>query len=263
MIKMVVSDMDGTLLHDDKTLNSNIYKYVDYFINNNIKFVLASGRQIYNLESYFLDYLQDIAFIGENGGNLKDNNKTIYTNYISKTDCLDILKQIEGINTFDAILCANDSAYISNNDPKLLEEVKRYYSKVKLVNDLKELDVDVFKIAIHDNIDASTNSNSIIELHSSNLIKCVSAKEYLDIMPSNTNKGAALKMLCNKYSIKEDEILCFGDYLNDIEMLSCAKYSYALANSVNEVKKVANYLTSSNNDDGVLKVLSEYFNIIE
>ena len=79
--------------------------------------------------------------------------------------------------------------------------------------------------------------------------------EWLDTMNLGVNKGAALKKLQNIMNISKEETMVFGDNYNDIEMLEQAAYSYAVGNARDRVKEKAKYITDTNRNDGVLKVI--------
>lgn len=85
----------------------------------------------------------------------------------------------------------------------------------------------------------------------------------LDIVPYSVNKGSALKYFLRYFGAKPNELIAFGDGMNDAEMLKLAGYSYAMANAEDHVKKIAKYEAPSNNDDGVLEVLDSYLAKVE
>ncbi|EDR98860.1 haloacid dehalogenase-like hydrolase [Anaerostipes caccae L1-92] len=80
-------------------------------------------------------------------------------------------------------------------------------------------------------------------------------EKWVDCMNLGVNKGNSLKRFQEHYNISADETLAFGDNINDIEMLKRAAHSFAVANAREEVKEAANFVTDSNREDGVLKVL--------
>ncbi|EHO17554.1 hypothetical protein HMPREF9466_02760 [Fusobacterium necrophorum subsp. funduliforme 1_1_36S] len=86
----------------------------------------------------------------------------------------------------------------------------------------------------------------------------VSGGIWLDIMSKSTNKGAALEKIKEFFQIQEDELLIFGDYLNDYEMMSCGKYSFAMENAHPKLKEKANYITKSNKEEGVLVTIEKF-----
>ena len=81
----------------------------------------------------------------------------------------------------------------------------------------------------------------------------------IDVIPSHVHKGIGLDFLLNHWGYGPENLMVFGDGGNDIEMLKLAKYSFAMANAPQEIKAVASYQAPSNQENGVLQVLSDYF----
>ena len=77
-------------------------------------------------------------------------------------------------------------------------------------------------------------------------------------MNKGVTKGSALSTICNRFGVGYNEVMAFGDYLNDVDMLNCAYYSFAMSNAHNSVKQVANFITGSNNDNSVMKEVTKY-----
>ncbi len=86
----------------------------------------------------------------------------------------------------------------------------------------------------------------------------VSGEFWLDILNQNTNKGNAVKKLQNLLNISPEQTMAFGDYMNDLEMLSNAKYSFAMENAHPIIKETAQFQTSSNDDFGVVSTIKKY-----
>ena len=84
---------------------------------------------------------------------------------------------------------------------------------------------------------------------------------YLEVHSSNVSKAKALSFLLNKYNIRKENVMAFGDNNNDIEMLEIAEISVAVENAENIVKEKAKYITKSNIENGVGYFINEYFNL--
>ncbi|MGB2758544.1 MAG: HAD-IIB family hydrolase [Maribacter stanieri] len=92
--------------------------------------------------------------------------------------------------------------------------------------------------------------------HSEDNLKVkVSGENWLDISSMNANKGYALEKLMKSYNVGSDEIMVFGDYNNDLEMLALSEFGFAMKNAHPNVKKIAKYETLSNDDNGVEHIL--------
>lgn len=256
-IKLVATDMDGTLLNNIKQVPIDFIPWVKN--HNNIIIVIASGRQYYALKRDFNVIKDDIVFIAENGSLVFAKDKIIYKNLMKNDDIFFSLKLIEKIPFANPVLCGVDGAYITKKFSDELKQATMYYEKLYEVDDLYKtmLNKEIVKLAIYFNNKSAEASIKHFSVLPSHLKAVVSGVSWIDIASTSANKGVALKEIQKKYNITKDESMAFGDYFNDIEMLQCCKYSYAMENAHPDVKPYANYITSSNEDDGVMKVLRE------
>ena len=85
----------------------------------------------------------------------------------------------------------------------------------------------------------------------------VTGPEWIDIMNRSVNKGNALKLIQKRFGISAEECMGFGDLMNDYEMLENCEYSFAMENACDGIKRVARFHTTSNDEDGVMKVLRD------
>ncbi|WP_297130213.1 HAD family hydrolase, partial [Terrisporobacter sp.] len=229
----------------------------------NIKFAIASGRQYYNLLKNFDDIKDDLFYIADNGSNIYYKGEPIYIETIDKEEVIKILKDIRGVKDMYPVISGVESAYIENKNHIFIEEVKRYYEKLEIVDDL--LDViereKICKFAVYDMIDSEKYAYNILKKYDDKLLVCISGKHWLDIMSPKVNKGEAIKILQEKYGISYDETMAFGDYLNDYEMMQSCKYSYAMDNAHPKLKEICNYRAKSNDEDGVVDAIKRHFQL--
>lgn len=257
MIKLIVTDMDGTFLNDEKKFSDEFWGIYEKLDQKKIKFVVASGRQYQNLRKNFARIKEKIVFIAENGSYVIENEEEIYSRVLSE----DIIKKYvdlgRKIPTTNLVLCGKKSAYIESTDSDFIKEVEKYYEEKKIVKSLLEIkDDEIIKIAYCDLTGTEKNVYPYLE----NEIDCqivVSGEIWLDISHLESNKGIALGVLQKKLGVTVDETMIFGDYLNDCEMLQRGKYSFAMENAHEKVKSVANFLAKSNNENGVLEELKK------
>ncbi|MDW8802324.1 Cof-type HAD-IIB family hydrolase [Clostridium sp. A1-XYC3] len=258
MIKLIATDMDGTLLNEQDKINEEFFHVLNELREKNILFTAASGRQYYNLLNKFSKAKDDILYVAENGSYVIFRGEELYSSVIDKTvvkSLLDLGRQIEDC---ELIICGKKSAYVEKNHKKFIEEVERYYLKYEIVDSLDHVDDDILKVTLCDFKGALENSNKIFKASYGDTLQItVSGKIWLDVINKDVNKGTAIKLLQEKFNIKPEETMVFGDYFNDIEMFKSAYYSYAMANAPEEVKKHSRFIAESNRDNGVLKVIKD------
>lgn len=260
MIKLIATDMDGTLLNDKKEVNKEFWEIFEKLDAKGIKFVAASGRQYQNLREIFEPIKDRMIFIAENGSYVVENEKEIYSRILEKKDVERFIKTGREIKGSNMVLCGKKSAYIESSDPDFVREVEKYYQERVLVDDLLDIvekgQDEIIKIAYCSLIGTEENVYPYLK-HEKDFQVVVSGEIWLDISHMESNKGIAIDILKERFGISFDEVMLFGDYLNDYDMLQRGKYSYAMENAHEEVKKIANFRALSNNENGVVEEIKK------
>lgn len=271
-IKLVAIDMDGTLLYNKHDISKRVKETINIVANKGVKVVISTGR-IYASALYYSRLLGvDPAIISCNGALIKEhkNNDVIYKCSIddkSIEEVMDILSfykdvyyQIYSENTFYArVYNEHVEKYIHWNENQKYED----RIDIKVFQEPKDIlihDKDLFKIYLSEKSVSSKIFNNLMgELKKIKGIYCVSSlRESIDIINRKVNKGKALEFLSHYYGIDRDSIMAIGDNHNDIEMINYASIGVAMGNGEKELKDVADYITTSNNEDGVAIALEKY-----
>lgn len=259
MIKLIATDMDGTLLDEKGHLPAGFTDILDRLRAKNIKLVVASGRPYYTLQTNFGPVGRYLSYICENGALVVDNNEIIYKNLIDKNAVQNIVIEAKKVKSNAIVLCSTNCAYAENYSEEQLAEINKYYTTLNIVDDLSKVDDDIIKIAIC-NLEGSNNilddNLKVIFKDAFNVIS--SASIWIDIMNKGINKGIALKNLMDTDNISKEETMVLGDYYNDIEMLEQAEYSFVMENAPEDMKQYGKYIAASNVEHGVLRAILEY-----
>jgi Cof subfamily protein (haloacid dehalogenase superfamily) len=251
-----VSDLDGTLLNSKHELDPEFYSLFRQLQEKGVIFVAASGRQYQNIRSVFSGIDQEMYFIAENGGYVVHREVELLVQEMQPELTYSLLRDAKSVEGTFTILCGKKKAYIENTTPFFMEHLQRYYDAYEVVDDLLRVTDDQFlKIAICDMSGAEGNSFQLFRQRSENLQIKVSGNIWLDISHALANKGEALKKLQEKLGIAAEHTVTFGDYLNDLEMMGQAYFSFAMENAHPEVKAAARYQAKSNDQRGVFDIL--------
>ena len=260
-VKLVVFDMDGTLLNDAHQVSPEFYEQFQMLNDKGVHFAAASGRQLQSIRNTLYPIKDKISIIAENGGVLQHGQhlKTLLSLEVEQVKtCIEVLRKIQDCYI---VLCGKRSAYIEQNNPEFLQVFKNYYHEARHVNDLTAIaDDDFLKIAVFHFQSSEQYIFPFVKELTHEVKVIVSAKHWLDISPLHSNKAYALELLQKQIGVCKQETMVFGDYKNDLEMLKLGNFSFAMANAHPEVKALANYETKSNNNLGVECVL-EILNI--
>lgn len=258
-IKLIVSDMDGTLLRSNHELSPEFSAVHQQLIDKNIHFVPASGRQFFSITSYFENNKNDMAIIAENGTYVTYKGNEVFVDELDQNSIKEIVLESRKIEGANLVLAGKNAAYVESKDPDFLSFFQNFYAKNEKVDDLLAIENEQFiKVAIHHSGGSAKNLYphfKRFEKHNLNVV--ISGEVWMDMMNNGTNKGKALTELQQQLNISPEETMVFGDYMNDIEMLKLAKYSFAMENAHPSVKEIANYEAPSNDNDGVIQIIKQ------
>lgn len=256
-IRLIATDMDGTLLNSNHEVNDSFWPVFRKLKDQGIIFVAASGRQYYNLLKALDAVKDEVIFAAENGSYVVFQDQEIHvqaTDHDIVRELIHISKNIP--NTYP-IICGKKKAYVQNDEPEFLDHLKLYFERYEIVEDLLKVEDDQFlKFTLCDLAGSEGNSYPHYKQFETTLQVKVSGPIWLDISHKQANKGKAMEVLQAKFGVSFEETMVFGDYFNDLEMLQKGAYSYAMANAHEDVKKVARFVAKSNDENGVVEVLA-------
>lgn len=255
MIKLIATDMDGTLLNNNNEIHHDFIDVFEKLQEKDIIFAAASGRQYFNLLKRFENVKDKMMFIAENGTFVVYKGEEIFINSLDRNIAKKLVNIGRNIENSNVILCGKNSAYIESTDEEFIKEVEKYYEKYEVVKDVNEIEDDILKVTICDFNGAQENSNKYYDDYREDLQVSISGKIWLDITNKGANKGVAIKVLQEKMGIDFNETMVFGDYLNDLEMMEVAYHSYAMENAHDDLKKVSRFIAKSNDENGVLEAI--------
>jgi Cof subfamily protein (haloacid dehalogenase superfamily) len=262
-VKLVVTDMDGTLLNDDHEVSDQFYQQFIKLKEKNIHFVAASGRQFQSIQDKLKAIKDQISIIGENGGIMQHATETKVLLELSKEDVAECVKVLRQIKNSYTVLCGSKAAYIESKDEHFYKKLKNYYTVVEKVDNLLNVSNDQFlKIAVFHFDSSEEFIYPNVRKFEGQYQVIVSGQNWLDISHIEANKAYALKMIQKEMGLTPKETMVFGDFNNDIEMLKLANLSFAMANAHPNVKNTAKYMTKSNNDNGVEEILDQLLTYI-
>ena len=258
-VKLVVTDMDGTLLNSKHEVSPLFFEQFEALKKNNIQFIAASGRQYHSILDKLHSIEADITIVAENGAYIVRNGETLFVNEISREHILNFIPICEAIPEVNIVVCGKKKAYIlEDSSEKFKHTIAEFYSSYLTLDSFENLPEDsFFKIALNHYGGSEKNIYPEIKYLEKDWQVKISGIEWVDISQKSAHKGNAISKLQKELNISSNETMAFGDYNNDIEMLRLAAYSFAMENAHPNVKEVANFSTLSNDDNGVENILSQ------
>lgn len=254
-VKLIATDMDGTLLNSKKEKPEDFIPWVK--AHPQYRVVIASGRQYRTLLADFEDAADDLIFIAENGAFVFEKGECIHSDAMDPAAiraCLDIAKTLPGVTP---VLCGKESAYMENVPEYIKKQALIYFVRMEYTDDLyacAERDA-IAKVALFVDGDHAADLFGSLPAPPEGVSPVLSGICWIDLANASVNKGVALTAVRERFGIPREECMAFGDFLNDRALILACGESYVMANGHPEMKAIAKHIAPSNDDDGVMKIL--------
>lgn len=280
MIKLIASDMDGTLLNEKHKIDKETVAAIRKAEEAGIVFAISTGREYDTVKPLLEEnnikcqcvLMNGAEYRDEDGNILADINIEIKT----ATKIINILQE----EKVSARIFTNKGIYTTDTKEEALKEmlyrtmsfnpeltqdealeiakVQPYFTQLKYIVDLEEFlrsDIEVRKfVAFHKNIELINKMKKIIgEL--SGIAVSSSFRDNIEVTHITAQKGIILAKVAEKMGFEKDEVLVLGDSFNDYSMFTEFTESVAMGNAIPEIKEIAKYITDTNNNLGVAKAI--------
>lgn len=258
-IRLIVTDMDGTLLDDAGKVPRQLGRVLAQLRRRGVLFSPASGRQYAALARQFAGAEDGMVFIAENGTYVVRDGEELSSDPLDPAVAARVAKTVrqladDGVDV-GAVVCGKRSAYVERTDEPFLVEVRKYYTRLQAVADVTAVEDEIVKVALFDFGPAARTTEPSLKSFTATHQVVVSSEHWIDVMNLTANKGAAIRRLQRDLGITPAQTVVFGDYLNDLEMLDAAEWAFAMANAHPDVIRRARYVAPSNQDNGVLRTI--------
>lgn len=257
MIRLIVSDIDGTLVEDGgNSLKPEICEVILKLAGRGIRFVAASGRHAAGMHYLFRQIRDEISYISDNGAFIEYAGEVHTLQQYDRRFMGPVIDDLRALG-LDLMIDGPDRVYTDSQNEEFVGWLRDgYHFQVGRLADAKELDDPFVKISgCRMSGISDAEANRVAEKYAGSLKVTLAGSQWLDTFNPAVNKGNTLRFLQEKLGIAPDETMVFGDQLNDIEMLGRAYYSFSVANGRPETRAAARFLADTNLKDGVYKIL--------
>ena len=252
-IKMIVTDLDGTLLKDDKSISTYAENVIKQLRDRGILFVVATARPIRAVKT-FLPWVNFDAAIFHNGAVVMDH-ETILKKLGIKNPSKIANAILDDNPDYKIAVESNDVMYSNFNAGEIWPGID--YIKTSDFKELEHSHAEKIIVDAHSVEDV----NKLMKYMEDDLYMLPSENRIITIHNIQSSKMNGIKILAERYDISLDQIVTFGDDYNDIDMLRSCGMGVAVENALPEVKKAAREITESNEQDGVAKWLERFLRI--
>lgn len=270
--KLIVCDMDGTLLTEDKKISDKNREVLKKAEEKGVRLAVATGRIYSSAKIYGEELGLQTPIISCNGALVRDSKteETLFEAFIGEKEAEFVMDVCEKHNIYyhfysDYEFFTKELKYTSLNyqewnekqpegkkiDIQIIEKPKEVLDRGSKIYKFVILEDDQEKL---NRVKLDLSKNEALELSQS-------CENNIEVMTKGVSKGVALEELCKKLGISREQVIAFGDHYNDISMIEYAGMGVAMGNGVDQLKERADKVTSANYEDGVALALEEILNI--
>jgi len=266
MKKILVLDIDGTLTNSSKNITPKTLEALYAAMDRGTKIVLASGRPTPGLRRYETELglkNREGLLLSFNGAKITDckTGRTLYEKVLDSKVLKIIHEEVEDMNvgmlTYDPYGIVTDSPI----DKYMRIESRINGLEIRSVPDLVEyVDFPVNKCLLTAQDNEARLCMEYLQDKYGELASIYRSEPYfVEIMPKNVDKAATLSKLCGLLGVTREDLVCCGDGYNDVSMIKYAGVGVAMGNARKEVLEVADFVTGTNDEDGLVTVVEKYF----
>ncbi|MFT4246339.1 MAG: HAD-IIB family hydrolase [Micrococcaceae bacterium] len=265
MIKLIITDLDGTFLNSEGNFDRDYYQKIKNLMDDKeIAFAPCTGKQCDRVVELFGDKESESLWIlGDSASRIKHQRKYVYESLLPNKLGLAIIAKLEKIaDDLIIIACTSKTALIKESiSPAETKVVRGSYTSVATVKNLQDITDDFVKITIFDPQKRSFETVKQLTEFKDKAYLVASEASWIDITNHGVHKGTTVKQLQDILGITHSETMVFGDGLNDIELMEAAEYSFAVGNAFPETKAKAAFITKTNDENGVLSTIERILNL--
>lgn len=271
MIQLIATDMDGTLLDDTGYLDRDyLEKVLDRLEKKGMLFCVASGNGLARLLAITGDLADRILFVADNGARVYYRGEDLYRHQLSN----DLIEEVisyyqERLKTLCFMLQNDEAIYMAKGSARPFvdfdaiapEQMVAFYDKISFLEEMKEFSrtAPYYKMGLwvkEDQVaEVVAECNRVF---AGKLEAVTSGFGSIDLLPLGINKATGLQKLLTAQDLNSSHLMAFGDNDNDLEMLELAQVSYAVGESSNRIKEVADHWLANNADAAVLRAITAF-----
>lgn len=249
MIKLIVSDLDGTLLDHHKKVTEREIEALCQVKEAGITLCLASGRMNSEMQQVLQDIDQQAHSVSQNGAFIHLDNGTVFQTKLFEPEiALQVYQLFQSSNTVQ-IVCSGEANYITAMNPAADAIQARMFQPFIVNSELGTAMVASFpicKFSLFGHVDELLELKALLEKELGNHLDVyLSDTDCLDIMPHQVSKGSSILALLDHLGLQPEEIACCGDSFNDVSMFGITPHSFVMHTAHPEVKQHAAHHVAS------------------
>lgn len=261
-IQMIAIDIDGTLLNDDYHWDLETRDLLLELQSSNIAVMLCTGRPLKATRQIALDMGIDSYLITDNGAVVHDvkSQANLAVKEVAVQLYPEMIQLLEDTGAH-LDLTSLSEMYTRPHGPAVADLYQKYKVNPLIVDDMTEVNDSIVKATLFDQPDRMDSIMQVLPQQLQNYpVQCFrSGPTFIDIMHQESSKGNALHFMAHHLGVPAEFVMAIGNYYNDLDMIRYAGMGVAMGNAPEDIKQAADFVTDTNNRQGVKKAIEQYW----
>jgi len=256
--RMIAIDIDGTLLNDQYEIPPRTIETMNRALSR-CHLVLCTGRALFSTKPLLNNFSRPLPLITDNGGTVWLPEKGIVKQYTLSRSVAAELLWFSRRHGLHIDFTTGDGIYVEQLNSDLAAVYRKYFAVPIQLDDLLHIPKLPVKITISGSPEQIDEAMINVRQQFTGKVQFFrSGPHFIDFIALGVNKGTAMRDVASLFGVDAAQTIAIGNYFNDVEMLRMSGLGVVVANAPEEVKRMADVVTDSNNDEGVRKILENY-----
>lgn len=252
MIKLIASDMDGTLLDENSEVPAETYDLILALREKGVHFAASSGRRYDRLCTFFEPVVDKMDFVASNGAQVYVDGKLVDREVYSHIAIRDLARTVEMFSNLHLALFDRTKSFLLDDEDKFVREVDKDLPNAERIWELPDPEVNILKASVFcDDGNVMDTAYALQRELGNKFVFAPSGNCWIDALQIGVTKASGIAQVMDHYGIERDEVIAFGDSMNDFEIIRFVGCGCAMANARPALKSVADRIVGYNHEQAV------------
>lgn len=257
MIKLVASDMDGTLLDENSELPEGTFDLIRRLRAAGVRFVAASGRRLDTLREIFEPVASSMDFVASNGAQVMVDDRLVDIELFSHAAVRRLAKAVGMFDTLHLALFDDVHSYLLDDEERFQREIDKNLPNPVRAYDVPDPSIGLVKASIYCDEAVMDMAYALDRELGDDFVFAPSGQRWIDAMQRGVNKATGVEQVLDAYGLTFGEVMAFGDSMNDYELLRRVGTSCAMGNGRSAIRQIATRVLSTNAEHSVQKEIEK------
>ena len=252
LIRLIASDMDGTLLDEHSEVPPETYDLILALREKGVHFAASSGRRFDRLCQFFAPVRDKMDFVAANGAQVYVDGELVDREVFFHLGIRRLAKTVGKFESLHMALFDDEKSFLLDDEDKFVREIDKDLPNAERIWYLPGPDVSILKISIYcEDGHVMDYAYALSRELGDEFLFAPSGTHWIDALQRGVNKATGIEQVMARHGITRDEVMAFGDSMNDYEIIRFVGTGCAMANGRPALKAVANRVIGYNYDQAV------------